>query len=218
MRSKKKHKIHDLFLPLITLTLILWFLYRRLFIFPVWFDESIGKAVFFGLPVWLYITTTGFRPILESMSMPKLKPGLLRGLAVGGLFGFVTLFFRLWQKQAEIIFVPVYFADGFWWEALLALLTAFWETLFFFGFVMTVIRDRFEDWKLAKQVTATVTIFMLFHIPNIFLRFSSGQIVMTLLLLTLFATGQALLFARQRNAYTLMLSHTLWGLSLLIYW
>jgi hypothetical protein len=218
MRSQKKHKIHELFLPLIVLTLVLWFLYRRLFMFPVWFDETIGKAIFFGLPAWLYVTSTGFREVIDTFSTPKLKPGLLRGLAVGGLFGFITLFFRLWQRQGSVLFVPVFFADAFWWEAFLALCTAFWETLFFFSFVMSVIQDRFEDWKLSKQVTATSLIFMLFHIPNIFLRFSGEQVIVLLLLLTLFSVGQALLFARNRNAYTLILSHTLWGLSLLIYW
>ena len=218
MRSPKKHKIHELFIPLIILTLVLWFLYRRLFMFPVWFDETIGKAIFFGLPTWLYVTSTGFRTVIDTFSTPKLRPGLLRGLAVGGLFGFVTLFLRLWQRQGTVIFVPVFFADVFWWEALLALFTAFWETLFFYSFVMSVIMDRFEHWKLSKQVTATALIFMLFHIPNIFLRFSGEQVIVLLLLLTLFSVGQALLFARNRNAYTLILSHTLWGLSLLIYW
>jgi hypothetical protein len=164
----------------------------------------------------LYVTTTGFRPIIDTFRVSKLKPGLLRGLAIGGLLGFATLFLRLLQRQNGMVVAPVFLADRFWWEALLALLTSFWETLFFYSFIMVVIQDLFEEWPLSKQLTLVVTLFMLFHIPNTFLRFSLTDSYALLVLLTLFATGQGLLFARQHNAYLLIISYTIWGLSLLI--
>ena len=78
------------FYPILVLTLILWVLYRTLFDFPVWFDEIFGKALFFGFPVWLFITISGSDSIQDSFAPYRLQTGLLLGLAVGGIFGFTT--------------------------------------------------------------------------------------------------------------------------------
>lgn len=216
-RQRAAALTHQSFSPLIVLTLVLWFLYRSLFVFPVWFDESIGKAIFFGLPVWLYITVSGFRKIMDSFATAKLQPGIFQGLAIGGIFGFITLFVRLLQNGGTLVGVPVFLADRFVWEFILAILTGFWETLFFYSFVMTVTQDLFTKWSLTKQVMFVSTIFMLFHVPNIFLRFNPTMIVTLIALLWLFSIGQALLFARRQNGYTLVLTHAVWGMVLLIY-
>ncbi len=208
---------HQAFLPLVVLILVIWFIYRSLFQFPVWFDEIIGKAVFFGLPVWLYITITGFRPIIDSVRLDKLKPGLLRGIAFGGIFGFLTLFLRLLQNNGAFELAPLYLMNEFWWQLLLALLTAFWETIFFFSFIMIVVQDLFADWSQLKQVVLVALIFLLFHIPNTFLRFNMTQTLPVLFLMALFAIGQSYLFSQKNNAFTLIMTHTIWGMCLLIY-
>ncbi len=214
---RAKRLIHQAFAPMVVLIFILWILYRALFSFPVWFDETVGKAIFFGLPVWLYISMTGFRRIIDSLSFRKIKKGLWRGLAFGGLYGVVVIFIRLWEVGWSFHSAPVFMAPGFWWEFLLALFTAFWETIFFFSFVGLVIKDRWPHYSIAKQVLLITMIFILFHIPNIFLNFPPEQVFSVLMLLTLFAFGQSLLFIKQENAYTLIISHTLWGMLLLIY-
>lgn len=208
---------HQAFFSLVALTLILWMLYRALFSFPVWFDESVGKAVFFGFPVWLYISITGFRPIIDSLSLKKLKPGLWRGLAIGGLYGFIVIFLRLWQVGWSLQSAPVFLAPDFWWEFLLALLTAFWETIFFFSFVLLVIKDRFFNWSVTKKSILVAVIFLLFHIPHTFINFAGVEVLSALFLLVLFALGQSLIFMRRENAYTLILSHAIWGMALLVY-
>lgn len=208
---------HQLFFPLVILMVIVWFLYRSIFNFPVWFDETVGKAVFFGLPVWVYINVTGFRSIIDTFRLKKLKPGLLHGLLLGAIFGIVTMVMRFALIGYKVQPLLIFMADEFWWEMLLALFTAFWETIFFFSFVMTVIQDRFNKWSLAKQVILTTLIFLVFHIPNSFLRFELLVIVPLLSLLTMFAVGQALIFSQKQNAYLLIMSHAIWGMVLLIY-
>ena len=47
--SRARALTHQLFFPIVILIGIIWFLYRSLFNFPVWFDEIIGKAIFFFL-------------------------------------------------------------------------------------------------------------------------------------------------------------------------
>lgn len=215
--SRNRALTHHLFFPLLILVGIIWFLYRSLFNFPVWFDETIGKAIFFGLPVWIYVNVTGFRPIIDTFRLKKLQPGLLKGLFFGAIFGLVTIFMRLAITGYKIQPLLIFFADKFWWEMLLALFTAFWETIFFFSFVMVVVQDKFKNWSLAKQVVMVALVFLLFHIPNTFLRFDLITVFPLLSLLALFAIGQGLIFAKRQNGYLLVMSQTIWGMVLLIY-
>jgi hypothetical protein len=205
------------FWPILGLTLILWIFYRSVFHFPVWFDETIGKALFFGLPVWLYITITQDRKIAETFSWEKFEPGILLGLAFGGLYGFATSLFFVWAGGGVVQPAQLFLAPGFWNEFLLAMSTAFWETLLFFSFVQTIIRQRYSRWSMSSQVLLVTTIFVAFHVPNAILRADALAVAWQVLLLALFAIGQALIFYRLKNSYVLVLSQAFWGLVLLVH-
>jgi len=224
MPSSSKTKASSLtqestiFMALLFLSLILWFLYRGIFNFSVVFDETIGKAIFFGLPIWIYISATSDKAIGESMAANKMTSGLLRGLAYGGLFGFAAILLVSLTQGSSMVAAPLFMANNFWGKFLLALLTAFWESLFFYSFIQTTIRKQFKqalsNWQ---QVLIVSLIFLLFHMSNIVLRFSDTAIMMQIILLYLFGLGQAIIFAREKNVYTLILTHTLWGMVLLIH-
>lgn len=213
--SQPSTDFYLLFFPIVILTLILWLIYRSLFTFPVWFDETLGKALFFGLPVWFFVVITNYRKVTDSFSAEKLFTGLMLGLAVGGIYGFTTSILSLLQTGSTVQAVWLFSSDQFWYEFGLALLTAFWETLLFYSFIMTVLMDAYPRWSLAKQVLVVAGIFVLFHIPNTVARFSIPEVAPQLMLLLMFAIGQALLFVEKRNAYALVLSHAIWGMVLL---
>jgi len=227
MRSKIKHstkllkrsspKSHALivFYPILVLTMILWLIYRTLFDFPDWFDEIFGKALFFGFPVWLYITVSGFKFIADSFAPSKLQSGLLLGLAAGGIFGFTTSLIALAQTGGGINQVWLLSSNRFWQEFALALFTAFWETLLFFSFAMSVIQEKYPRWSALKQVLLTAGILIIFYLPNAFIRFDPVTAVGQLVMLFLFAVGQGFLFYSKHNAYALVLSHAIWGMVLL---
>jgi len=215
-RQTKKQK-HQLFWPLVVLVFIFWFLYRILSSFSVFFDELIGKAIFFAFPVLIYLTITGFSATMESLSFKKLKRGLLIGLIIGGILGFIAVITKALLSSAQIQPLAFYAADNFWWEMFLAVLTSFFETLFFFSFVMLVIEDRYKNWTLLKKATVVSLVFLIFHLPNLFLRFNLETIYLHTLLLFAFALGQSLLFYVQRNAYTLLMTQAIWGMVLLIH-
>lgn len=221
-RSKTKQNItttnkQQLLFPLIALALILWVLYRLLFNFSTFFDETIGKAVFFALPVAFYVAIANDRKILTSFSQQKIKAGLLYGLAVGGLFGFVFAILAVLRQEASFDAEPVYLTSWFWRELALAVLTSFWETLFFFTFFQTVLMDNYKHWSLTKQAVITAFVFLFFHLANIFNNFTGQQIIFTASLLFSFALGQALFFSQLRNAYAAMVIQTIWGMVLLVY-
>ncbi len=217
MPSKKlKSESSRAFLPLLSLTFLLWLFYRSVFHFPVWFDETVGKLVFFALPVLLYVTITGNRKIFATFSLTKLKPGLLLGLAIGGLFGFAGVSLGVLSRGGALTLAPYYMANWFWWELFLALLTGFWETLFFYSFVMVAVDERFAHFSLFQRVLLVASVFLLFHLPNIFARFDLSQVIFQILLLFAFACGQALIFHQRRNAYVLVLVQAIWGMVLLV--
>lgn len=207
---------HKAFIPLVLTCLLIWFLYRLLFSFPVWFDESIGKLVFFGVPVALYSIIVQTKVVEKTMSLEKLIPGLYLGLAFGGLYGFVGLLSIALGKNSLDTAI-IFLSFQFWWEFFLALLTGFWESLFFFGWIMTVAEKRFASWELIQTTLFTAFIFLLFHIPNIILRLPLEFLLPQMFLLTFFAIGQALIFHQYRNIYALTLSHAVWGMVLLVY-
>lgn len=212
---KTQHDTSVIFVPILILFFILWAFYRSVLHFPVWFDESIGKALFFGLPVWLYLTITQNHQITDSFSWRKFEPGILLGLAFGGLYGFVTSIFFVWAGGGEVQPALLFVSPVFWNEFLLALCTGFWETLFFFSFVQTVIQQRYRQWSMSRHVLVTAAIFVLFHVPNMFVRADAAAVSWQLILLSLFAIGQALIFYRTKNSYILILSQAFWGLVLM---
>lgn len=204
------------FIPLLIITCLIWYVYRAVFTFPVWFDETIGKALFFGLPVWLFVTLSGNKKIAETFAISKLWPGLLLGVAVGGIFGFATSIMLLFQSRGLVVPVALFESPLFWGEFLLALFTGFWETLFFFSWIMVVWQEKYSRQTLATQILAVAAIFLVFHLPNLFLRFETMAALKLATLLFLFAVGQALIFTRWRNGYALTISQALWGMVLLV--
>lgn len=213
-----QREAHLFFTPVLFLSLVVWIVYRVVFQFPVWFDETIGKAIFFGLPVWLYVTVTRSASVPNTFSLGRLKKGLLLGVAVGGIFGFAGSLISAARPGVVVESALLFSSDAFWWEFFLALCTGFWETLFFFSFVMVVIQEKYKNWALIKQVLVVALIFLVFHVPNMVLRFPSVQAVLfQAFLMTFFAIGQALLFSREQNSYALTLSHAIWGMVLLVH-
>ena len=214
---KSQNKATVVFFPLVILTLILWFLYRSLFSFPVWFDETIGKAIFFGLPVWLYLSVNDSKAVLASFSPKKLRIGLLLGVTIGGVFGFVFSLMSIIQSGGIVQAVPLFESNLFWYEFALAIFTAFWETLLFYSFIMTIIQEKYAHWSMFKQIWLTAIIFLIFHMPNTFLRYEPALVLPQLFILLLFAIGQGFLFYSKKNSYALVLSHAIWGMVLLVH-
>lgn len=209
---------HKALWPIIILVGVLWFVYRALFNFGVFFDETIGKAIFFGFPVWLYLSVSNFREIVDSMDFKKMHKGMLLGIAYGGIYGFAAAITAFAMNKSGVQAADLFMSSEFWWEFFLALLTAFWETLFFFSFVMLALQDKMKKWSFLKLILVTAFIFAIFHTPNAILRFDISMVLAQVILMFVFGLGQALLFVKEKNAYALMLSHAIWGMVLLVHW
>lgn len=197
--------------------LLLWIAYRSFVHQPIWFDEGIAKAVVFGLPVVWFASRSRFIASEIGLDAHKLIPGLYMGLAVGGLYGFVAILSQVTAGR-QVVEAALFASPQFWWMAFLALLTSWWESLFFFGLPVQYLRGLaawFSEWMVGGFA---VVLFLLFHAPLRFLIAGpSPALFVQLALLALFALGQYILYTRTKNMYCIVLSHLLWGLVIEVY-
>ncbi len=197
--------------------LVLWVAYRAFTSFSVWFDEGVAKAILFGLPVFWFAARSKFVAREIGLDANKLIPGVYLGLAIGGLYGFAAILAQV-LGGTEVVGAPFYLTNDFWWLAFLALLTAWWESLFFFGLPIQFIRSVASWISESVIVVFVVAFFLLFHSPlRIILAGPSPQFLVQMGVLTLFVIGQYMVYTRTKNMYAIVLSHLFWGLVIQVY-
>jgi hypothetical protein len=197
--------------------LVVWIAYRALVQMPVWFDEGVAKALVFGLPVFWFAARSKFVANELGLDPRRMLPGLYLGLAVGGLYGFMGILTEVFSGR-QVAAANLFASSGFWWLAFLALLTAWWESLFFYGLPIQYIRSVAPWFSEILIAAFTVVLFLLFHAPLRLLTAGYSPFFLVQMgVLLLFAVGQYILYSRTKNMYSLVLSHLLWGLVIEIY-
>lgn len=218
-KTAYRHAFRELysFFFLMMSLLLVWVAYRALVRAPVWFDESIAKAVVFGLPAFWVASRSRFIAQNIGLEPNKMMAGLNLGTAIGGLYGFAAILTQVLSGR-EVTPGAFFLTGDFWYMAGLALLTAWWETLFFFGLPMQYLRSVagwISDWWIGAFV---VIFFLLFHAPlRFFVTGGSPQFLAQMAVLGLFVIGQFVVYSRTRNLYALVLSHFFWGLVIEVY-
>lgn len=197
--------------------LLLWIGYRAFIRQPIWFDEGVAKAVVFGLPVFWFAARSRFMAREIGLNKEQLWPGLFLGLAVGGLYGFVGLLSEV-ARGLVIVRAPLFVSGEFWWMAFLAFLTAWWESLFFYGLPIQYVRSLAPWFSETVLGIGVVVFFLLFHAPlRLLVTGVTPQFLVQMGVLALFAIGQFIFYMKTKNMYALVLSHALWGLVIQVY-
>lgn len=217
MQSSKHSLFSDpnyLFWMSVSVSFFSLILYRFSIHAPVWFDEIFMKALLFGLPFWLYAKISK-RPLsFFGLESKRFWIGAFNGLALGGLFSFVAILASSARKTS--IFIPGLFQSNvFWWEFSLAFATAWWESLFFYGLILPVLKLKVKG--ETNALAYTTLLFLLFHFPNLILKVGLAASLQPMLLLGVFAFGQGILFLRTKSISTVVVSHAFWGMALLVY-
>lgn len=210
-------QLYSFFFFMLTLLLV-WVGYRSFFQgLPVWFDEGVAKALIFGVPVVWFASQSRFIANELGLNEDQFLPGMFLGIAVGGLYGFAGLLIQVAAGQ-EVVEGALFASTGFWWLAFLALLTAWWESLFFFGLPVQYVRSIAPWFSETLLAVFVIGIFLLFHAPlRVLTTGVQPQFLIQMGLLALFAVGQFIFYMRTKNMYALILSHMLWGLVIEIY-
>ncbi len=214
-RQKRNIRSLSLFWLLVGLSFVGLVVYRAFFQFPVWFDEIIAKAFLFGLPFFLYALLNREKLPSLKMTLKRFWLGAYLGLALGGALGFVAMLASALKTGGQILIPNLFFASDFWWTFFLALATAWWESIFFYGFILNVLLNaRNNEWRASLETTG---LFLLFHAPILLIRGGVAAAMIPLLLLSLFAFGQAVIYLRFRSLIAMVVSHAFWGMALLVY-
>lgn len=205
----------QLFWFLVAFSFVALVLYRGLFNLPVWFDEIVAKAFIFGLPVLVYAVASRQKSLSFGMEPGRFWLGAYLGLALGGSFGFVAMLASAVKTGGPILIPNLFLAKDFWWAFFLALGTAWWESLFFYGLNLNVLQTAYKnEWRANLMATG---LFVLFHAPILVLRGSVAGAIVPLFLLALFAFGQGVIYLRFRSLMAMIVSHAFWGMALLVY-
>jgi hypothetical protein len=187
-----------------------------MFHFPEWFDEIFVKAVVFGGPAFLYARHRMGGQERLGLGSKNFWCGMYLGLLVGGVYGFIGAS-RTLVQGVHIEPIMLFSSSAFWWQFFLAIMTSWWESLFFFGYIMNAVQEEYRLPEYASVVAAAV-VFVAFHAPlRLVLMGWNGVTAAQLAILGLFAVGQAILFLRSRSIFAITLSQALWGMVLLVY-
>ncbi|HZZ98333.1 MAG TPA: CPBP family intramembrane glutamic endopeptidase [Candidatus Saccharimonadia bacterium] len=194
----------------------IWVLYRLTANFPTWVDEIFVKGLVFGIPAWAYACTIKDGHNRLGLNDKLFWKGMFSGLMLGGVYEFIGVFSYMLRGttfQHEYLFAEPLFLGAFF----LALMTAWWESLFFFGYVLNRSLDMFHKQEIPAIVMSAV-VFVAFHAPlRLMINGITPQFWYGLVVLFLFAVGQGILYLRTKSIFSIILSHALWGMVLLIY-
>ena len=212
-KSSQLYKPSDIVIITLLASFALLTAYRFLFTLPVWFDEFVVKAVMFGLPALILAPKLGVKDLGIALGS-KFWQGLYWGLFLGGFYVFVLTLSSWGQDvQPHLVSSP----SELFSLVSTALVTGWWESLFFFTFVLQVLMCVWKK-KESSALGIAVLIFLVFHLPARIVAGGTNMMLLAeLFTLAVFALGQGILFLRTKSVYAVTISHALWGLALMAY-
>lgn len=207
------HRVLGLFM----FVLIIWGMYRFLFRLPVWFEELVLKGLVFGLPVlWVVFRWEGWRWQDLGIRLKGLLPSVVFGLGLGMSLGIVGNLGYFW-RMGEMITGWSITAPQLGTFLVLALVTAFWEGLFFAGYVLKKLQVVLVDEWLRAWVVAGM--FTLVHVPALLFvhSFQMSQVLVYGLLIMSVGLANMILMLRTGNLAAPILAQTLWGTTVFLF-
>lgn len=209
------------FLTIIGCIFVLWTGYRLIGGFPEWVEEVFLKGLIFGTPVIWELNRRAIKHAEFGLGNQRFWLGMYLGLGLGALY--LTAAYAS-NVLRGVVMQPVqlYLAERFWNIFVISIFTSWWETLLFWGYGWTTLNHLFskispEDAGFNATIWSSI-VFIIFHLPLIFITQGFGKVsAFAVVAISLFAFGQAIVYWKTRNLYTLTISHLLWGMMLLVY-
>ena len=212
IREKKHLQVWHRVVAIYSFVFLVWGFFRLLSPLPVWIEEVFIKALVFGLPVFIVVFKIE-KKNLESLGigMKNFFESVYLGLSLGTFFWFFGQLSNFIRHRGVLSIKEIQPTSAeFGGFLLLALITAWWEELFFMGFVLRRLAGLVkEEWKVALT---TSVMFCLIYIPGIVVKgVVWWQMLLQVLLLFSLGLGNSILMLRTKNLIAPILSHALWG-------
>jgi len=196
---------------------LVWGLYRSLSPLPLWVEEVVLKGLVLGGMVWwMGVVKEGMRWRDLGVTSEKLFASVYLGLGLGLVLGLVGQLGN-WLRHGGLMLidhgVSSEMVGGF---LLLALVTAFWEGLFFYGYMLTQVR------RVLAEVPAVVVVggaYTLLHVPALVIvaQLAWSEVIKALILLLVLGMANAILMLRMRNLAAPMLAQAVWGVTVFLF-
>ena len=213
IKEKRHLVVWHRVLGLYAVVLLVWGLYRLLFRMPVWVEESVLKALVFGLPVfWLAFKRDKLSSRDLGITSENMLMTVLFGLGLGvlmALFGQMGNLFRYGGLAMQQISFTSAQLGGY---IILSLVTAFWEQLLFSGYMLRqLVRVCSDEWI---PILTVALLFALLHVPALVFVHAVGltHLLLSVALLVLLSLGTSVLMLRTKNLIAPMMAHALWGI------
>jgi membrane protease YdiL (CAAX protease family) len=209
---RRKDEIEDLHRVLViyVFVFLVWGLYRLLFRLPEVLEETLLKALVFGVPVFWVVLREEKRHLAD---LGMRTQGLLASVYFGLLFGLWLAFLGnvlAFLRDGGIQVNPDVSVAVFGNLMLLGLVTAFWEQLLFIGYFLPRLVKDLKGEMVALLVVGFM--FALIHMP---IQLAQGvgldQIIVRFLLLYSLGFGNGVLYLRFKNLAAPIFAHVAWG-------
>jgi hypothetical protein len=194
-----------------------WGVYRLLFRLPTIIEETILKAIVFGIPVFYVAHKRQWRWKELGMTVDNLTASVYLGILLGMILGVAGNFgntIRHGGLQFNDFGLTSATLGSF---IILSLVTAFWEQLLFTGMFLRLLAEVIKDeWKLTWLVAI---LFVGLHIPALLLiqQLQGVQFVVAVILLLLLQMGSVILMLRYKNLAAPIMAQALWGVTVFLF-
>jgi len=214
--GSKLEKAHQV-IGAYVLVFMVWGMYRLLFRMPLWVEEVILKGLVMGGVVGYMVwkkERNGWKSL--GINTKNFVPAVGFGLAVGVLLLFFGELVNYIQYGELAVNPEALTSGGIGQLLILGLVTAFWEELLMMGYVLTRLKEVWEnEWT---RVIVVALMFTLLHLPVMVVDgLPVVQIMVRSLLVFGVGFGNGVMMLRTENLATPILTHALWGVSVFLF-
>lgn len=196
---------------------LVWGGYRLFSPLPVVVEEILVKGLVFGGVVYVVgIRQHGLSWRDLGLRVDNLFRSVYLGLGLGMVLAIVGQLANVLRHGGMMLSDQILTSDMVGGFLLLALVTAFWEGLFFYGFLLSRLI------LVTSEITAVSVIglmYTLLHVPVLLMTDGLGgtEALKALLLLLTLGISNSILMLRMRNLAAPMLSQVVWGVTLFLF-
>lgn len=199
-----------------TVVLLVWMVYRVFSPFSVWFEELVVKGVVFGIPVYVVGRRLGWGWSDLGIRGEGLFRGVYLGIVMGLVLGVVGQLANVLRHGGLMVTDRGLTSEMMGAFILLALITAFWESLLFFGYIQHRLAGVLSESYLVLVVGM---LFGVIHVPALIIveRMGVANLGVSLVALVLLGIGNSILSMREKNLIGPIICQVTWGMAVFLF-
>lgn len=194
--------------------IILWSIYRYIFVMPEWFDEFIVKPIFFIL---VPLNILRFKHIPGFEKRKNVFDDIIIGISAG-FFMAITAVVANKVKYGDLSFAPVIpvIGGGIILYIIISLATGISEEILGRGFIFKLFSHKYSIF-LSAFFSSVFSVSI--HIPVLLMRLNFQGITLIIYLISIFLLSMvnSYLYAQRKSLVLPILIHAFWNMAVALY-